>query len=246
MDFYLDLDFDDWEDNLEDILGIVKDGKAACEVSRMQHEILLTDLKKRQDSAELAVTKIKNLSEAYKAEREKLLADAQASKQGALISGGIGLVGSVIGLGVLALTTGGVGLAVAGGLVATSGTAAGVMVGKGMASDKKTAEAVAKLANANIAEKAAILTQEELIPALASFIGGVQTCAKFFECTELELEKMFRLGDRGPKKIYFNMMRKNATRLSEDCKQFYGSLSDVRTNIAAIPEEPSDKNYVDQ
>jgi len=110
----------------------------------------------------------------------------------------------------------------------------------------KMANAVAKRENAEIANRAAHNTSTWLIPAVKEFIEGMKTCTAFLVFTKENLEKMKNYGDKGAKKIYFNAMKKKAQQLSNNSMRFLMMTDMMRSDLNAIPEEPSDKNYVDE
>ena len=109
-----------------------------------------------------------------------------------------------------------------------------------------TANAVAKRENAEVAHRAVQITSTFLIPAVKEFIEGMETCSAFLVYTKENLEKMKNYGDKGVKEIYFKTMKKKAQQLSSNSMRFLMMTDMMRTDINAIPEEPSDKNYVDQ
>jgi len=97
-----------------------------------------------------------------------------------------------------------------------------------------------------IANRAAHNTSTWLIPAVKEFIEGMKTCTAFLVFTKENLEKMKNYGDKGAKKIYFNAMKKKAQQLSNNSMRFLMMTDMMRSDLNAIPEEPSDKNYVDE
>ena len=88
-----------------------------------------------------------------------------------------------------------------------------------------------------------------LILALDSFIGGLRIAAEFFLIMEEELRKFEGKAEKAqgePKKLYYQVMNKEAKNMKSFCQNFYVVLADVKTDVLAIPQDGTDRNYVDE
>merc|ERR1712080_278931 len=110
-------------------------------------------------------------------------------------------------------------------------------------------EAQAKKKNTAIIIAAMHSCQNKLIPALESFLDGLRAFSGFFSATEFLLQKMQSTGEEArhtKRKMYWLKMRKNATKINASCRLFAFMLPDIITDLKAIRQSPSDKNYVDE
>lgn len=88
-----------------------------------------------------------------------------------------------------------------------------------------------------------------LILALDSFIGGLRIAAEFFLIMEEELRKFEDKAEKAqgePKKLSYQAMNKEAKNMKSFCQIFYAVLADVKTDVLAIPQDGTDRNYVDE
>jgi hypothetical protein len=98
------------------------------------------------------------------------------------------------------------------------------------------ANAVSNKANAEIQTKAALLTQQVLIPSVAAFLEGLSVCQAFFAVTKAELVKMRDQGNKAlskkdnAKKMerHYKIMKTNGRRVDSDCKAFISCIGEVR------------------
>ena len=93
------------------------------------------------------------------------------------------------------------------------------------------------------------ITCGSLILALDSFIGGIRIAAEFFLIMEEELRKFEGKAEKAqgePKKLYYQVMNKEGKHMKSICQIFYAVLADVKTDVLAIPQDGTDRNYVDE
>ncbi|XP_063710646.1 uncharacterized protein LOC134839133 [Symsagittifera roscoffensis] len=228
MDSYSDLDFDEWAECLNDTLEELKEAKDVCEVLRHMHNEIIIGMKKNEDKAVVGIEKLEEMKNQYARQRQDLIKEARESKEKAQSTRFWGAVFGGVTLGI------------------SAAICEGVASGHDLESDRKTAEAVAKLQNAEIASKAVMLTSTELIPAIGNFIKSLEVCVSFINLSKTKVEKMISAGNHGAKQKYYKMMKNRAKEISELCEMFVSVTDRMRNNLAAIPENPDDKNYVDQ
>jgi len=228
MDCYKDLDFNDWAESLEDILEELKEAQGVCELLRLMHINIIVEMKKNSDAALVGVKQLENLQRDYEQQKQKLLNEADQRAKAARTSRTVGAIFGVFTLGIGAA----VGEAVA--------------VGQDREASAKLAQSVAKAENANIAGQAARLTTGILIPAIKSFVNGLDVCLVFINRTRVKVEKMIDIGEKGPKQMHYKRMKGRAVEIGETCEYFLSVTDQMRTNLQAIPEKSDDKNYVDK
>ena len=88
-----------------------------------------------------------------------------------------------------------------------------------------------------------------LIPALDRFIDGLIKAATFFSIMEQELRNFEGKAEKAqgaPKKLYYKVMNKEGKDMKSICQIFYAVLADVKTDFLAIPQDGTDRNYVDK
>ena len=220
FDNYVALEYDDWVECLDEIIQEVESYEQVCHLLQHMHETIIVSLKQRQDEAEVSIIEMNKLCEEMKAKVDELNAEAEAKKDAAKTWGFVGDVTSVF--------TGG-----------TSKVIIETTVCNNLRAEakEKMAQAIAENKNAEIAKSAAKLTKEELMPALENFLRGVQVCNAFFVETKEELHKMSNSAnnaadkkredpDKKMKKEFLTM-KKNAKEINDDCKVFFGAISEV-------------------
>ena len=227
-DSFLDFDFDDWAEGLEDILGDIDKAIGFCMILRQMHLTISEQLKRNEDKAEVGIQMMDKMASDYQKMSEELERSARTCKGSAEVKKFWGNLTGPLTFGIS-------------NLVLHS-----YAQQDEQEASKKMANAVAKRENAEIARRAAQITSTFLIPAVKEFIEGMETCSAFLVYTKENLEKMKNYGDKGAKKIYFNAMKKKAKQLSNNSMRFLMMTDMMRSDINAIPEEPSDKNYVDE
>ncbi|KAJ8041217.1 hypothetical protein HOLleu_11964 [Holothuria leucospilota] len=157
FEYYQELSMDEWKENLSEIIEEVKGYRQCCEEVVRLHEDILTSLKKRQDQAKILVNELGQLKAEY--ERKKRELEAKASSRRAW---GYGLF-----------------------LIPVVNFIATPLLMQG--ADRATAEAVANGFQAKVSHGAALLVSDAMIPALQSFITGVEGIAGFFAVIEQEI-----------------------------------------------------------
>ena len=93
-----------------------------------------------------------------------------------------------------------------------------------------------------------LLASYSLIPALDSFIDGLMKAAAFFSMMEQELRNFEGKAEKAqgaPKKLY-EVMNKEGKDMKSFCHIFYAVLEDFKTDFLAIPQDGTDRNYVDK
>ena len=216
---YEALEYEEWADMIPDILEETVGYRGLCEAVLKMHEDILVPLKKRKDAANIMVTEFKELTKEYERQKKELEAAASTKRGWAYALCWIPGINAI----------------------ATPLLAAGA--------DSDVAKAVAKGKQAQIAEAASITVGTVLIPALEHFIDGLRKAAGFFAVMEQELRKFEGKAEKAkdnPKKLYYKVMNKEAKDMKSICQIFYAVLPDVKTDFLAIPQEGTNRNYVDK
>ena len=219
FEYYIDLEYNDWASNLEDIIEDVKSYKDCCTEIVKLHEDVMVPLKKREDEAKILATEFKDLSAQFARQKEELESSANVKWSWAI---GLSWVPIVNAIATPLLISG---------------------------SNSSNAEAIAKGAQLQINEAATFTVSEVMVPALKNFVDGLNAAAGFFNLIENELSSFHgkaEKADENKKKLHYTMINKKAREIKGYCQAFYTMIPQVRTDFEAIPFEiPNDKNYVD-
>ena len=166
FEYYECLEFDEWEDSVEDIIEEVSAFKEACDVLVKIHEDMMVTLKQREDKAKTLSKKFKTLDEEY----EKQVASLKSS------------AGSKTGWACALLLVPGVNVIATPLLLASANT--------------DLANAVAKKGQQSTVFAASKAVSEALIPALKQFIDGLQIVAGFFNIVHQEMKSFDKMGEK--------------------------------------------------
>jgi len=219
FEYYEGLEFNEWCEMLSDILQETIAYRQLAEALVKIHEHILVPLKKRQDEANVVLREFKELQQEFEKKKEEF-EERAATKRGWAIG-----LAFVPGVNVIATP-----------LLFYS-------------AESDAVEAVAKGAESRIQEAASLTVGKTLIPALESFVGGLDKAAGFFSIVENELKKFEGKAHKSqetPKRLHYTMMKKEAKEMKAICRDFYAMLPAVRTDFEAIPTEGTDQNYVDR
>lgn len=219
FEYYDGLEFEDWSEMLSDIRQATVGYRQLGELLVKMHEDILKSLKDRQDEADIVLLEFKDLQMEYE-KKKKEFEDRAATRRS--WATGLLFVPFV-------------------NMIATPLLRA--------LADADTVEAVAKGAESKIQEAASLVVSKTLIPALKSFIDGLDKAAGFFSIVENELKKFegnTHKGLESPKKLHYIMMKKEAKEMKSICQAFFAVLPAVRTDFEAIPTKGTDQNYVDR
>lgn len=217
FDNYLSLDFDDWQESLEDIIEEVEGYENACILLSQMHESLMTSLKKRQDEANVSIQQMEQLTLELKKKVIELDVKAREQQDSAQSWAFWGELLAVPTLGLSKVVT---------DKAVTSRRAEAI---------KTMTVAVAERTNADIATRAALNTQNVLIPAVKDFLAGLSVCQSFFAVTKASLSKMNSQANAaadkkdtgGKMKRHFKIMKTNAADINGVCNSFIGSIGEV-------------------
>ena len=210
------LSYEEWCEMLPDILEETTTYKEIAKTVVEMHQDMITPLKKRKDEADIIMTEFKDLQREFDKERQKLEAKAK-TKTGWAIA-----LAFIPGVNVIATP-----------LLADS-------------AEEDVAKAIAKKAESEIHEAAALIVANTLIPALSNFISGLEKAAGFFEVMETELKSYEEDSSEPPKRLHYKRISNDAKEIKSLCQAFYAVLPAVRTDFEAIPEQGTDQNHVDK
>jgi predicted lactoylglutathione lyase/regulator of replication initiation timing len=218
FDTYLALDFESWQEFMDDIVSDLEGYENACQLLIQMHESLMTSLKRRQDEATVAIEAMGRLTADLEQKVDDLQRRARDKQREADTWTMWGTVLAPVTLGVSAVLT----AIPAHELEAEARSALRKMVG-----EKENAQVVAN---------AAQLTKTVLIPVVSQFLDGLSVCQAFFAQTRFRLMKMSNSAEtagekreevNGRLRMYFAVMKKNAVEINTSCDQFVGSLAEV-------------------
>lgn len=216
---YKNLTYEEWSENLEDIVEEVQGYRKFCRAVIKMHQHVMTLLKERENEAKKVLKELKYLQQQYEERKREYEASASTKKYWRfflLFLPGVNLIACPL-LQSLA--------------------------------DSDTADAVACGAQADTQEQAALAVANELMPALNHFIGGLTCAAGFFEIMESKLKQYANKAERSlvnPMKLHYTKMNKKAPEIISSCQRFMFALPYVRTELEAIPPEGTDQNYIDR
>lgn len=60
------------------------------------------------------------------------------------------------------------------------------------------------------------------------------------------LEETGKTAVDNPIKLHYNMMKKRADKMAKNCANFFFMITDIRTDLRAIPTDDCDHTYVDE
>ena len=227
-DSFLDFDFNDWTESLEDTISDIDKAIGFCMILRQMHLNISEELKRNEDKAEVGIHMMDRMASEYQKMSEELERNARMCKESAEAKQFWGAVTGAFTFGI------------------STAVLHSFAQHDEQEANEKMATAVAKKENAEVARRAAHITSTLLLPAVREFIEGMETCSAFLVYTKENLEKMKNYSDKSTKEIYFKAMKKKAQQLSSNSMRFLMMTDMMRSDIDAIPEEASDKNYVDE
>jgi hypothetical protein len=217
FDTYQALEFEDWQECIDDIIKNLERDENACQLLIQMHESLMTSLKQRQDEATVSIAKIEELTRQLEGKVAELQRQARDKERKA---SNWNLFGSI-----LAPFTFGASLAV------------GAVLASELEDEARSALAqmVSEQENARVATKAALMTKNVLIPVVGQFLDGLSVCQAFFAQTRFRLMKMSNSAQTAVDKqeagnnikMYYMMMKKNAVEINASCDHFVGALGEV-------------------
>jgi len=219
FEYYGELDYDDWSDNLEDIIEDVKSYRSCCKEIVKLHEDIMVPLKRRAKDADIMTKEFEQLSKLYEKQKKDIEHYEQANYAWAMALSWVPGVN----------------------LIATP-----ILMSK---SNTNTAEALAKGAQLKINQAAIFAVNTVMVPALEKFIDGLNAASGFFHAIEIELSSIQGKAEKGAeskKKLHYTMMKNKAREIKGYCQGFYGVIPQVRTDFEAIKFEIGDRNYVDE
>ena len=233
-DFAVDIrvsDFNDWHQDLEVITQKAGKAEIACNLLLHFYEKLITEMKQKEDRATLNKIDLEDLKRIYETDRQTLLDSAEEHKRKMKKYQRLGLI--------LALPTLGIGTWVA----RTKAKKEQQSMKRNLEKAKTTDDKEGKLRETGD-------LADSLSPVFSNFVKGLTACGGFLKRTRVELSALNEKGREGQesgwKKRTKDLLRLHAKELNTKCMEFISSSTEIRTNLMAIPSEPSDKDYVQQ
>merc|ERR1711892_218405 len=295
MNYFTDLDFEEWSECLEDIIDELTTAHTCCQILKQMHNTIIVDLKKNQDKAIVGIEMMNKMTELYKGTSEELRNEIKQeqkeieqgqkeieqgqkeikqrqkeSKQKLMEAGNWKKRELFFDIGTLGMNklwdyclnntrtsavceeNAKLNTRIAETMTSTaeSRTRTAELRTRTAESRTRTAEmktrrVVRNEENAIIASTCVGLTRSHLIPAIANFIEGLEVCSLFLNDTRERLLEVKKHGEKGGKKPFYKMMQNRANEINANTKVFLGYTDKMRNDLAAIPDERDDKNYVD-
>ena len=258
-DTFNSLEFDEWVENLEDIIKELERAHGFCDMLKDMHKNMIKDLFKNKEKAKMSVELLQKLQDNYEQQREKLDDEVQKAKQDFLQSVDDEArwtkqaekdKGWAYGL---AIPTAGVTH-----LLYNKGADEAIKEAQNKAaraneflerSGLALATSLALTENSNIASRAVALTLTHIIPSLEQFLDGLETSSTFIRITLQKLKAMHGAGTgvtgKDRREEYFTMMTKKSGQLNSLCEVFLARSDLIEINLGDLPDSASTKNYVD-
>jgi hypothetical protein len=254
FDTFLALDFEDWQESVNDIIKDLESYKNASQrLIQMHDDGLIVSLRKREDEANNAIVEMKQVIAKLEEKEDRLKNEAAGKQKMAneykkegdtttvVTNFFSGLVNSIVTM--IANVTGGASL-VMGAAVAEKVEKMGearVAVLKNQQNNLELeakslmVQMVSEEENARVAIKAAKMTKDVLILVVGQFLDGFRECQSFFEQTESRLIKLSNTGQTAVEsqeasknlEMYYKMMKKYAAEINASCDCFVGALGKV-------------------
>lgn len=218
FEFYYILNYDEWDENLEDILEEAEQNEELSSYILKIHETFLTTMKQRQDEANIATKELHELTEKFKDILKNTAEKVQVA--GAWVKK---LNFSPINIILYPFLT-----------LVYSGK-----VGEYLADESNSQIATAALLNINDSLIPALKAFVQGLTKAAAFFSVIHNDIREFKRRgDAALEKK--------KRWHFVIMKGKANIIMNSSDQFLGILPDVRTDFEAIPVTGTDENYVDR
>ena len=228
MEIYIALPFEQWKDSLDPLMKALREAEIVCEFLRDLHKHIMTQLEKNKSQATIGVEQLEKMKTQYQQERDKLVRQADEAAASAESAKSWGKILIPVTFGISAL----VGSAIAGNHETKR--------------EQHLCNATTRDENANIAAKAAVLTTTDLVPAIESFIESLEVILNFVNLSKTKIERMKDEGKIAAQQLFYSTMQKKANDISWLCDNFVSQTDRMHTKLAALPEDPSDRNYVDK
>ena len=258
-DTFDSLEFDDWIENLEDIIKELEEAHTLCGMLEKMHNNMIKDLKKNKDRAKMSIEQLQKLRDNYEHQRNELdhrIFEAKQEFHRNVDEGarwteqaekdkwwGNALAPFTLGITYFLYNKGANDAIKEAQTKAAKANEVLEMSGLALATSLALAE------NSNITSRAAALTLTHIIPPLEQFLDGLEACSKFLCITLKKLRAMNETGAmaiaKDVRKDYYTMMTNKSSRLSSHCEMFLARSDLIEVNLGDLPDSAITKNYVD-
>ena len=231
VDYFIDLKYEMWIGFLDIVMNELDDLLIFCNFVINLHADIIKKLRENEDKANAGANRLFELELSYRDESKKLQDEALQCQRDANGHRNYSTLLAVLTLGLSKLY----------GLQQAAGCERDAKL--------KTSKAVAKRENAEIAERAVVLTRGTLIPAIKDFLTSLQICFRYFKIVKTNLEKAKNAGEKGakqPKEIFFETMKAKASKISSMCEDYIAIIPLATGCLDSIPKNPEDKNYAEK
>ena len=80
IDYFTDLEFEDWHDCLEDMISGLRRAEGYCDILKHLHNTIIVDLNKNGDKTVVGMLMLNKMRHAYKQEAEQLRREASTHR----------------------------------------------------------------------------------------------------------------------------------------------------------------------
>ena len=227
VDIYDFISFEEWEQNSDDLLSELNEAQIACELLRNMHCEILAELQTNENEATVGIELLQKMKDQYKREADELQGKASS------YTGKI-LLAKVLGTLLIPVTLGW-----------SVDVASDAVNGYSAQQANHLINSVARKENSEIVQQAVALTTGKMIPAIEDFMQHLDSCLIFVNVAKTRLERM-KFESNKNKEIYFRAMKAKAKEVTWLCDSFVSMTDLMRIKMKTIPQEDSDKNYVDK
>lgn len=208
-----------WRNNLPNIIEEVKGYRQCCEEVVRLHKDIMGPLKDKEDRAKCMVKKMGNLTTEYEEKLKELEQKATGKREMGKTFAQIPELNLIV--------------------------APFLFRGANLAD----AEAIATKFQISISKTATLAVGRTMVPALTSFIKGLETAAGFFAIMEKGLTTFYERGEMTSPhvmELHLTIMKKKAREVKHSCQSFFGAVSAVTSDFSCVPSTTSDNKYVDK
>jgi len=230
MAYFQDMEFEDWADCVGDIVEDIERGIGFCKYLKELHSVIIVDLKKSEDKVEVGQQMMEASALQQEENARRLRKEAKHAQDAAEIAQLWGTVFASLWA------------PLAGPAIFINHIIAKPHEHK---AEFANSQAVAEAKNADLGRRAAAVTKNTIVPSIKNFLDGITACHTFLVATQQSLEQMQKYGTKDAKIAYYKAMKSKAGLIQATNTKFLTMMDHMRTNLAAVQNEPGDKNYVD-
>lgn len=220
FDNYLDLSHADWKAGLQNTIKEAEKFQQECEHLIKVHESMLGPIKKREKELDLLVDELQKLTVSYNEKHQQLAERAKTKRDLAVKIEQNENLPPFFDI---------------------------IAMGMAMEGAEEMKGALALKIQEKMDEAAVDLLKNDMIPALQSFVDGLQGIAGFFSILKAELMTIEKRGKSAPEANYaethYKLMRSKGISIKDSCLKFHTIVPQVRSDFFAISSEEEDLDF---